>query len=184
MNKLSSFTFITLNGFFKGPNEDTSWHHHGGEASEYSNTSSANDNILLFGRKTYEMMAAFWPGPVAQEQFPIVAENMNKAEKLVCSTQLKETSWSNTTILNGDIVEKVRELKQLGNKNITILGSGSIITQLADAGLIDQFTIMLDPVTLGNGTSLFNGIKNPLELKLTSTRVFKDGIVLLNYERK
>lgn len=129
-------------------------------------------------------MAAFWPGPVAQEQFPIVAENMNKAEKLVCSTQLKETSWSNTTILNGDIVEKVRELKQLGNKNITILGSGSIITQLADAGLIDQFTIMLDPVTLGNGTSLFNGIKNPLELKLTSTRVFKDGIVLLNYERK
>lgn len=185
MNKLTSFTFITLNGFYKGQNEDTSWHPHGGEASKFANDSSSADNILLFGRKTYEMMESFWPTPMAAELFPIVAENMNKAEKMVCSNTLEGTTWNNTTILKGDVIEQIRELKQKTEKNITILGSGSLITQLSDAGLIDQYTIMLDPVALGSGTSIFEGLQQNLQLELTSTQVFeKDGIVLLHYQKK
>lgn len=185
MNKITSFTFITLNGFFKGQNEDTSWHHHRGEAAEYANNASSSDNILLFGRKTYEMMESFWPTPMAAELFPIVAENMNKSQKIVCSNTLKKTEWQNTTILKGDIVKQLEQLKKKGEKSITILGSGSILTQLSDASLIDEYIIMLDPVALGKGTSIFEGLQNNLELKLTSSRVFgKDGIVLLNYKKK
>lgn len=185
MSKLTSFTFITLNGFFKGPNEDTSWHPHGGEASEYANNASGSDNILLFGRKTYEMMAGFWPTPMAAELFPIVAENMNKAQKIVCSNSLKTADWQNTSILKGAISEQLKKLKQDSSKDITILGSGSLLTQLSDAGLIDHYTIMLDPIALGKGTSLFEGIQKQLDLKLVSSRVFeKDGIILLDYERK
>ena len=93
MSKLTSFTFITLNGFFKGQNEDTSWHPHGGEAAKFANDASSADNILLFGRKTFEMMASFWPSPMAAELFPIVAENMNKSQKIVCSNTLKKADW-------------------------------------------------------------------------------------------
>ncbi|HXD94724.1 MAG TPA: dihydrofolate reductase family protein [Bacteroidia bacterium] len=185
MNKLTSFTFITLNGFFKGQNEDTTWHSHREEAGKFANEASSADNILLFGRKTYEMMASFWPTPMAAELFPIMAKNMNKSEKIVCSKTLKNVDWNNTTILKGDLVEQIKQLKQNAKKNITILGSGSLLTQLSDAGLIDQYTIMLDPVALGKGTSIFEGIQSNLELKLVSSRVFeKDGVVLLNYEKK
>jgi dihydrofolate reductase len=185
MNKITSFTFITLNGFYKGQNEDTSWHPHGGEAAEYANKASDADNILLFGRKTYEMMESFWPSSMAAELFPIVAENMNKAQKIVCSNTLKKAEWKNTTIIKGDIVEQIKQLSKKDKKPITILGSGSLLTQLSDAGLIDQYIIMLDPIALGKGTSIFEGIQSNLELKLVSSQVFKkDGIVLLIYERK
>jgi|SRR4051812_22699118 len=185
MSKLTSFTFISLNGFFKGQNEDTSWHSHSGEAAEYSNTASSSDNILLFGRKTYEMMAGFWPTDQAAEMFPIVAKNMNKAHKIVCSNSLKKANWKGTTIMKGDIIEQVKQLKLNSNKDITILGSGSLLTQFSDAGLIDQYTLMLDPIALTAGTTIFDGLQQHLQLKLVSTHVFKkDGIVLLNYERK
>lgn len=185
MNKLTSFTFITLNGFFKGQNEDTSWHPHGGEAAQFANDSSSAGNILLFGRKTYEMMASFWPTPMAAELFPIVAENMNKSRKIVCSNTLKKADWQNTSVIGEDIIEQVRQLKKTSGKNITILGSGSLLTQFSEVGLIDQYTIMLDPIAIGKGTTIFENIQSNLELNLVSSRVFeKDGIVLLNYEKK
>lgn len=184
MSKLTSFTFITLNGFFKGQNEDTSWHPHGGEASEFANNASGADNILLFGRKTYEMMAGFWPTPMAAELFPIVAENMNKSQKLVCSNTLSEANWQNTSILSGNVIEQLKKIKESSKKDITVLGSGSLLTQLSDAGLIDGYTIMLDPIALGKGTSIFEGLQNNLNLKLVSSRVFeKDGVMLLSYEK-
>ncbi|HLP13446.1 MAG TPA: dihydrofolate reductase family protein [Flavobacteriales bacterium] len=184
MGKLSSFTFITLNGHFKGPGEDTSWHNHSNAAGKFANKASQSASILLFGRKTYEMMAAFWPTEMAAKLFPVVAANMNKAQKIVCSKKLKKADWNNTTILKGDIVTEIKKLKRRKTE-ITILGSGSLITQLTDAGLIDQYSIMLDPVAIGKGASIFDGIKNNLELKLTSSKVFKkDSILVLTYAKK
>lgn len=184
MGKISAFTFITLNGFFKGVNEDTSWHNHNNEAGKFANEASQSDSILLFGRKTYEMMSSFWPSPMAAELYPVVAKNMNKAEKLVCSNTLTKADWNNTSVISGDVVEQLRELKNGSGKEITILGSGSIVSQLTDSGLIDQYTIMLDPVAIGQGTSIFSGIQKNLNLKLTASRVFEqDGILVLTYER-
>jgi dihydrofolate reductase len=182
MSKLTAFNFITLNGFFKGPGEDTGWHRHGGEEAKFSEQSLERDNILLFGRKTYEMMVAFWPTPMAKESFPQVAEGMNKAEKFVFSRTMNTAEWNNTRVLSRNIIEETKRLKDTGKKDMTILGSGSIVTQFADEGLIDEYEIMLDPVVIGHGTPMFKDITNKLELRLTETKVFKSGIVLLCYQ--
>lgn len=183
MRKLNSFTFLTLNGYYKGRDEDTSWHQHGGEESQYSQESLKADNILLFGRTTYEMMSSFWPTSMATEMFPEVASGMNQAEKIVFSNSLQAPTWKNTTVLGGDIVEQVRSLKTTNGKDLTILGSGSIVKQFSEAGLIDSYQILIDPVVLGEGTSLFEGLKNKLELNLVNSRAFGSGSVLLTYEK-
>ena len=183
MGKLSVFNFITLNGYFKGPNDDTSWHQHGNEEEgEFAAEGAQSDSILLFGRKTYEMMASFWPTPEAAKNMPEVADGMNKSEKIVFSKTLKNASWNNTRIIKNNIVEETKKLKSSSPKDMTILGSGSILTQLAEAGLVDTYMFMLDPLALGDGTPIFKGIGTKLELKLAETRSFKSGRVLLTYQ--
>ncbi len=185
MRKISSFTFVTLNGYYKGNQGDTSWHKHGEEESKFSEEQLQSGNILLFGRITYEMMYSFWPTQVAKEMFPKVAERMEHADKMVISNTIQHPAWKNTVVIRGDIIEQLRKLKSTSGKDITILGSGSIIHLLTDAGLIDNYEIMIDPVVLGQGTPLFNGILNPLELELCDTRVFKSsGKVLLTYRKR
>lgn len=184
MRKLSVFNFITLNGFYKGPGDDTSWHKHGGEEAKYSEERLKPGNILLFGRVTYEMMASFWPTPMAAENFPIVADGMNKAEKIVFSRTLKKAAWANTKVIKENMAEEILKMKKQGGKDMTVLGSGNIITQLAEQGLIDEYQLMIDPVAIGKGTPLFNNIKKELDLTLVSSRIFKSGVVLLCYQPK
>lgn len=182
MRKLSVFNFITLNGYSTGPNGDISWHRHGEEEGEYSAKSLRADIILLFGRVTYEMMASYWPTPGAMKAAPMVAEGMNKAEKIVFSRTLKKADWNNTRVMRKNIVEEIRKMKQTPGKDMTLLGSGSILTRFAEEGLIDEFQIMVDPVAIGGGTLIFQTIKSKLDLKLTSARALKSGVVLLYYE--
>ncbi|MGB4846720.1 MAG: dihydrofolate reductase family protein [Saprospiraceae bacterium] len=182
MGKINVFNFITLNGFYKGLHEDISWHRHGGEESEYAEEGANSGSILLFGRVTYEMMAGYWPGPMAKQNSPVVAEGMNKSEKIVISKTLKKADWENTRIISENVIEEITRLKNSTDSMITILGSGSIITLLANHGLIDTYQFMIDPVALGDGTPVFNGIKNKLDLELTGSRVFKSGVVLLSYK--
>ncbi len=184
MRKLLVFNFTTLNGYFEGPDGDLGWHSHGEEEGKYAAESVGAGGVLLFGRITFEHMASFWPTPQAKQQMPAVAEGMNKAEKIVFSRTLKKTDWENTRIINRDLVSSVRELKQSPGNDMCILGSGSIITQLSDARLIDVYQLMIDPVALGAGTPMFKGMKNKLDLKLMSTRTFKSGVILLSYQLK
>jgi dihydrofolate reductase len=181
MRKLSSFTFITLNSCYRGPNEDISWHNHGPEESEYAVESLKAGNILLFGRVTYEMMAGFWPSADAMKNAPVMAAGMNSAEKIVFSKTLTKASWNNTRVVRGDLVAEIKKLKGTPGKDMTILGSGSIVTQFAEAGLVDEFQVMVDPVVIPGGTPLFNGIGKTLRLELVATRVFKSGVVLMRY---
>jgi dihydrofolate reductase len=132
MGKLSVFNFMTLNGYFKGPNEDTSWHHHGNpEEGDFAADGAQSDSIILFGRKTYEMMADFWPTDAALNSMPEIAEGMNRSEKIVFSRTLRIAEWNNTRIVKNNIVEEIKKLKATSKKDMTILGSGSILTQLA-----------------------------------------------------
>ena len=176
--------FLTLNGFYKGAGDDTSWHQHGEEEAVFSEEQLQAGNILLFGKTTFGMMKSFWPTPMAAELFPIVAERMNEAEKLVISNSLKKAEWKNTKIIKGDIIKQIEKLKASAGKNITILGSGSIVTLLTNSGLIDEYQIMVDPVAIKKGSTLFSGIQSTLNLKLTHTRIFKkSGSVLLTYRK-
>lgn len=184
MCKLTSFTFITLNGFYKAMNDDTSWHHHGEESAEFSRTSSGSGNLLLFGRKTYEMMYSFWPSPMAAQLFPEVARNMNKAEKLVASRSLTDVAWNNSSLLKGDLMETIMKLKSSPGNDITILGSGSIVTQLSNAGLIDTYQLMIDPIAIPEGVNLFSGIHHNVKLHLSDVNhLKKDGVVILTYHK-
>jgi len=182
MRKVTVFNFITLNGYFEGPKGDISWHRHGAEENEYAVEALKSGSTLLFGRVTYKMMASYWSTPIAIKNDPVVAEGMNNAEKIVFSRTLKKVEWNNTRLLKSNVVKEIKKMKQQPGKDIAILGSGSIATQLAEHGLIDEYQIMVDPVVIGNGTSLFKDIKNKLDLKLTSTRTFKSGVVLLCYK--
>jgi len=184
MGKLSSFQFITLNGFYKGAGEDTSWHSHDpqSEESDYAKEGAQSGSILLFGRTTYDMMAGFWPTEQALQSMPDVAKGMNASEKIVFSRTLKKADWNNTRIIKDNIEDAIKKLKKESPKPMTILGSGSILTQLATAGLVDEFQFMLDPVALGEGSPILEGLGHQLDLQLTSHRVFKSGTILLTYQ--
>ena len=182
MKKLSVFNFLTLNGFYKGLNEDISWHRHGTEEAEFAAEGAQTQSTLLFGRKTFEMMASYWPSPQGMNDNPDVTEGMNKSQKIVLSRTLKTATWQNSQIINNNAMDEIRKLKEKGNKDMTVLGSGSVVAQLAEAGLIDVFQFMIDPVVLGKGTPIFDGITQTLNLKLIDSRTFKSGVILLTYE--
>lgn len=182
MGKLIAYNFTTLNGYFKGPDNDISWHRHDVEESEFAADNLEAKATLLFGRVTYEMMASFWPTPMAIENMPEVARGMNESEKIVFSTTLESADWENSTLIKGGLIEAVRKLKAIPGKVMTILGSGSIIAQLAEARLIDEYQFMIDPVAIGEGTPSFQRLTRKLDLKLINHRVFKSGVVLLSYE--
>jgi dihydrofolate reductase len=187
MRKLIAFNFITLNGYFKGPGNDISWHRHGAEENEFAAENLESGATLLFGRVTYEMMAGYWPTPLAVENDPLVAEGMNRAEKIVFSKTLKKAHWNNTKILKDDIVEEIKKMKSaLGKpgKDMVLLGSGSIVTHFTEQRLIDQYQVMVDPVALGGGTPLFKGLQQKLDPELTATKTMKSGVVLLSYRPK
>ncbi len=182
MRKVSAFIFVSLDGYFKGPKEDISWHRHGAEENAYAAQSLKAGNTLLFGRVTYELMASYWPAPMAIKNDPTVAEGMNTVEKIVFSRTLKKTEWNNTRLMKDNIVEKIKKMKKLPGKDMTLLGSGSILTQFAEQGVIDEYQVMVDPVVIGEGTPIFKGIKGKLDLKLTAAKTFKSGVVLLSYQ--
>ncbi|WP_379091930.1 dihydrofolate reductase family protein [Pedobacter sp. UC225_65] len=182
MSKLSVFNFISLDGYYKDLNNGIDWHQHGQEEGDFSAKSLGQDNILLFGRITYQMMASWWPTQLAIDTMPEVAKGMNTAEKIVCSNTLQTADWQNTRIMSGDVWTQLAALKQTATKNITILGSGNLTKQLAEAGLIDHYQIMIDPVAIGKGTAIFKDIQQQLKLKLTNMQSFKSGTVLLSYD--
>ncbi len=182
MRKLTAFNFVTINGFYKDMDNSTAWHQHGEEGARFSEENMQSGNALLFGRVTYQMMAGFWPSPMALQTMPEVAKGMNEAEKIVISTTLDTADWNNTTLLKGDLITEIKKLKDQPGSDITILGSGSITAQLANADLIDGFTLWVDPVSIGGGTPIFNGITSQLNWKLTNCRTFESGSVVLSYE--
>lgn len=182
MGRLIAYNFTTLNGYFKGPDNDISWHRHEQEEGEFASDNLRAKATLLFGRVTYEMMASWWPTPMALESMPDVAKGMNESEKIVFSNTLETAEWENTTLIKDNLIEAVRKLKADPDRVMTILGSGSIIAQLAEANLIDEYQFMIDPVALGEGTPSFQGLSHKLDLKFIDSRVFKSGVVLLSYE--
>ena len=175
---------ITLNGFYKGKNEDISWHKHGDEESAFAAEGSKSGSVLLFGRVTYQMMESYWPTQMAKQDSPEVAEGMNESEKIVFSKTLKRTNWNNSRIVRDNPVDEVKKLKKENGNDLTVLGSGTIVTQLAENNLIDTYMLMVDPVVLGEGTSIFHGIRKQPDLKLMDTRKFNSGVVLLTYQPK
>jgi dihydrofolate reductase len=185
MRKLIVFNHVTLDGYFVSANGDMRWAATGNDDPEYSafvaeNASGGGE--LLFGRITYAMMASYWPTPIADQHNPAVAKGMNSMAKVVFSKTLDHASWNNTRLIKGDLVTEVRKLKEEPGPGMAIMGSGSIVAQLALENVIDEYQLMMNPLALGAGRSLFDGIREQLSLKLTRSRAFNNGKVFVCYE--
>ncbi len=182
MRRVTVFNLVTLDGYFAGENGDISWHMVDDEFQELAKAASNSGNTLLFGRVTYQLMERYWPTAEAIRNDPVVAGGMNGSEKIVFSRTLAKADWNNTRLVKGDPSGEVRRLKQQDGKDLTVLGSGSIVSQLAQAGLIDEYNILVNPVVIGRGKTMFEGVKDRISLKLVKTRTFGNGTVLLAYQ--
>ena len=181
MRKVFLFNMTTLDGFFEGPNQDISWHNVDEEFNDFAIEQLNEIGTLLFGRVTYQVMASYWPTEFAIKSDPAVAGLMNSMPKIVFSRTLDKAEWNNTKLVKGNIAEEVLKLKQQPGKDIAIFGSSDLSVTLAEQELIDEYRIIVNPVLLGQGTSLLKGIHEKLTLRLLKSRIFKSGNVLLYY---
>jgi dihydrofolate reductase len=184
MRRLVVFQQMSLDGYFVDQHDDMSWAKDDGDAEfdAFSSENASNGGVLVFGRVTYELMASFWPTRQAREALPVVAERMNALPKVVFSRTLDRASWNNTTVLHGDPATELRRMKREPGEGMAILGSGSLVAQLALERLIDEYQIVVSPIALGRGRTMFDGLERRLSLRLTASRTFRGGKVFLSYE--
>ena len=180
MRRLRVFESISVDGYFCDAGGRMDWAHVGRDDAEFAawvGGNASGGGELLFGRKTYQMMEAFWPTPMAAEQMPVVAKGMNAARKYVASATLQPT-WTNARLLQGELVKAVRDLKGSEGPDVTVLGSGEVVAQLGAAGLVDEYQLVIIPVALGAGRTLFTAGR---PLRLVEQRAFRCGNVVVTY---
>jgi dihydrofolate reductase len=183
MARLSVFNFLSLNGCYKDSDNGINWHvHNDAEEAAFAAENAQRSGILVFGRVTFQMMESFWNTPAGREMNPGVAAGMTKSEKIVFSNSMKSSTWENTRFIGGDVAAEMKKLKETSDKDMSILGSGSLVAFFTEHGLMDGYQLLIDPLVLGQGVPLFNNITHNINLKLTSHRVFTRGSVLLNYD--
>ena len=160
MRKLTVFNSVSLDGYFSDSHGDMSWaHRQDAEWGAFVSGNASGGGLLVFGRVTYDLMAGYWPTAAALQGNPVVAEQMNNLPKIVFSRTLDRASWNNTKLIKGDIVAATRQLKREPGPDMVILGSGSIVSQLTDARLIDEYQVVLCAAVLGGGRTMFEGVK-------------------------
>ena len=189
MRKLKVTTFLTLDGVMQGPggpDEDTSGgFDQGGWAVGYWDDQIAQEMAnfmgtpfdLVLGRKTYEIFASFWPHATEEQG----AKPLNDATKNVASRTLKSLEWANSVLIEGDVVEGVRALKQQNGPELQIHGSSNLIQSLLPHNVIDEFHLLIFPVVLGKGKRLFDEGTTPVGLQLVDHQVSSTGVIMATY---
>lgn len=172
-----------------GKDEDTEGgFQFGGWQMAYSeNDNAISENFekagaLLLGRKTYDIFASYWP--TTGKDIPIYGNFMNSIPKYVASTTLQKAEWQNSTLLKGDTVEAVTKIKQEPGKDIYMFGSGDLCQTLMRHRLIDEYLLLIYPLTLGAGKRLFHQEGPKQEMELLKSRTTKNGALVLNYKVK
>jgi dihydrofolate reductase len=191
MGKLTMTTFVSLDGVMQapgGPDEDTSGGFtHGGWQFPYADEEfgrfitgifDAADAFLL-GRTTYEIFAAYWPR-VTDPADP-VASRLNRLPKYVASNRLEKAEWHDTTILRGDVVAQIADLKRRYANEIQIHGSRGLAQTLLQHDVIDEYRLLINPVVLGHGKRLFEPGAAPRALELVESRTTSTGVVICIY---
>ena len=182
--RLHAFTLVSLDGYYCDAAGDMSFAHKAPDDVEWNEFLAGNtsgESVLLFGRTTYDLMVQWWPTPAALQAMPAAARSINAQRKVVFSRTLKAATWNNT-VIERDAVTAVRRLKSEPGPDLVVLGSGSILTQLADAGLLDAQQLVVSPIALGAGKALFAGLKTRRAFTLTKHRAFGNGSIVLWYE--
>lgn len=183
MPTISSFISLSLDGCYADAGGDMSWaHNQDPEQAEFTRGNASGESRLMFGRTTYDMMASFWPTPAAAQMMPEVASAMNKSAKLVASRTMTSASWENTAVAP-DLIAAASQLRSGSGPDAVILGSGSIVAQLMNAGLLDELQVIWVPVSLGGGKRLFDGATRLINWKVAETRSFSaTGNTFIRYQ--
>jgi dihydrofolate reductase len=181
MRKLIVWNLMTLDGYFEGAQpweidfHMLAW---GDELERYATELGKEGDMLVFGRKTYEGMAAYWP---TATETPEIAAYMNGISKIVASRSMKQADWNNTRVVS-DAVSELKALKEQPGRTIFIFGSADLADTLAKAGLIDEYRLCIAPVILGGGNPHFKPAAKQVPLKLLEAKTLKTGALILRYE--
>lgn len=181
MRTLASFLMTSLDGFHEAADQELDWHNVDGEFHDFALQQLGAADVLVFGRVTYQMMASFWTTETAMASDPLIAAKMNAMPKLVVSRTIQTAEWSGTRVVSSDLAKEMAELKSQPGSDLLVLGSSRLTASLAEAGLLDELRVMVNPVVLGQGSSLMGSIGNRVRLELLRTRIFDSGNVLLTY---
>jgi dihydrofolate reductase len=190
VRKLVVTEFMSLDGVVQAPGdpeEDTEGGFaHGGWQRPYFDevfmrhaaAGMAEADAQLFGRKTYDKMAAFWPTVGDDDPF---AKHLNHVTKYVASRTMTEATWEGTTVLNGDVAEQVREIKEQDGGTISVLGSADLAQTLMAHDLIDEYSLAIHPMLLGSGKKLFRNAAQVRTLELVDSTPTTTGVLLVTY---
>ena len=181
MRKLIMWNIMTLDGYFEGnQNWDLSFHDSvwGQELEKLSLDQLHSADSLIFGRVTYEGMAAYWIKAEGE-----IADLMNRIPKVVFSKTLKSAEWNNTTLISENAADEIKKLKVKGGKDLYVFGSANLSETFINDNLFDEYRIGIAPVILGSGRPLFRQANSPKNLSLVSTQQLSTGGVILKYAK-
>ena len=188
MGRIVVTEFVSLDGVMEDPGGAEGFRHggwsfeiaRGEEGDKFKLDETLNSQALLLGRVTYEGFAAAWPSRTDEAGF---ADKFNTMPKYVVSSTLKDPSWTNTTVLQGDLVSEVEKLKHDLDGDIVVPGSARLAQALLEHDLVDELRLMVFPVVLGSGRRLFGETSDKKRLRLVESKAVGDGVVILRYER-
>lgn len=177
MRRVIVSNLMSLDGYFERPNKEFDWFVPDEDFLDYAKKLLRSVDTILFGRVTYLHMAAYWPKAAPDE----IAGKMNSLPKVVFSRTLEKADWNNSRLVRTDAAGEVAKRKEAPGGDMVIFGSAELASSLLQAGQIDEYRVILDPVLLGAGNSLFPNIKKKLKLRLLGTETLRSGVVILSY---
>ena len=187
MRKLVLFMHVSLDGFVAGPKGEMDWITVDNEMFEYAGNRTNEADTALYGRVTYQMMESYWPTagdqPAATKHDIEHSRWYNNVTKIVLSRTMKGAKLPNTKIISDHLSKEIAQLKQTTGKDILMFGSPTVAHLLSQENLIDDYWLFINPILIGQGIPLFQGIQRKVNLKLLSSNVFSSGVVCLHYER-
>jgi dihydrofolate reductase len=184
MRKIIFSIPITLDGYIEGPNRELDWVIADDELHDFYSQLLKNADMILYGRVTYELMVSYWPTALDNSSIPEsmirFANTLNPMHKVVFSKTMKNAGW-NTSVVDTLNPEEILEMKSEQGKDILLGGGASIAQTFMQHGLIDEYQLLVQPVAIGIGKPLFNGIHDRLKLNFIWSRPFQSGVIALCY---
>ena len=187
MVNLIALMHLSFDGFAAGPNGEMNWIKHDGEIFEHVSKYISRAGTGVYGPVTFQMMESFWPNllnnPESEESEIRHAKWYQNAKKIVCSRSLKQLDNKEAQLINSNLVQEIKKLKQHSDKDLMVFGSPRLTQSLARLELIDEFVINVNPVLLGGGIRMFEELPTT-KLELISATSFDSGVVGFHYKKR
>jgi len=185
MRKLIVFNLISLDGFFAGTDGNIDWHQVDDEFNKFAVEQTKTFGAIIFGKTTYQLFESFWPSAVNDPKMSPedreIAKTIDDVEKIVFSKSLKEITWKNSKLVHEINPEEIKKWKESEGGPMVIFGSGTIVQQMTNLDLIDEYRLMVNPIILGKGKAMFKDV-DQVKLKLLDSKTFGNGNILLYYQ--